>query len=141
MQLQIWTRTHDVTCDAAAKHCRSEDECISHHPHFESPHPIIAFSPFSMTHMTPQHPARQQRLGVLGCMMRVMVMHQLAHGLKNGLSAPHFIIHKSVARKIVATMIKHDAASRAPKISFPSLPSYSSEFIPPPPPPPPCTIC
>jgi hypothetical protein len=132
MQLQLWVKNNRATCEAAARLqlCRGAPlyRCL---PPFSPPPPTVTICDFSTN--------IRKRAGLLCCRLRATIIHRLAHG--DNFPLPANCISRSHAQQLIAVLLTHDAAQRAPVFPPPVRVYYPYQTIPPPPPPPPpCTI-
>ena len=107
MELQLWVKNHRATCEAAAKVHRGAP-LYRRLPLFVSPPPPT----LAVCHFSTNCLARSR---LLCCRLRAALMYHLAHGHNLRLRLPaDDCISGSRAQELVAVLLKHHAAQRAP---------------------------
>jgi len=115
LPLHLWTaiRQRDATHEAVVKLCQSQGEPVSRDLLPTAPPPVAASDEVRMT--------REERMRALGCMGRALVIYELAHGA----GMPGALSY-AAAQKMMAAMMKRDAAARA-ELSCNHLFTFSSK--------------
>ena len=103
MQLQLWilVRQRDATREAAVNLCHSVGKLVSRDLLATARPPVAACGEVKMT--------REERMRALGCMVRAVVMHKMAHGA--GMPGA---FGDANSQKLMVAMMKRDTAVRAP---------------------------
>ena len=129
MQLVLWRRSHEALCEAAVTLCLSRGQLVTRH--------LLASNLPSAAAIPGLFATLDKRRDVLCSRMKAMVAHTLAHGSNFKLPSEYYI-NNAEAQSMIAAIMKHYNARRAPVIS---VHKRQHVEIPPPLPPPPCCIC